>query len=214
MRAKTRKEKKHEAESRLNYHLEQYRLLFSQNGCSCSLPAKGLASAPKIYRSKHFQVCTHPRLQCPLIWNPYVGACRSATCCDIGFLQPGRWPRECRTKIYPKAVIGRSPSGLGVGGLGSTLSLRVLLAPPPNRNFDELFLWPNFPDPESLHSPHPAHSCGFHNTVAAWLKQSSPDRSITNLHSQQSVTDSMPTKPLAIHYCEAVQGEACPTAAC
>lgn len=67
MRAKTRKEKKHEAESRLNYHLEQYRLLFSQNGCSCSLPAKGLASAPKIYRSKHFQVCTHPRLQCPLI---------------------------------------------------------------------------------------------------------------------------------------------------
>lgn len=122
--------------------------------------------------------------------------------------------RQCRTKIYPKAVIGRSPSGLGVGGLGSTLSLRVLLAPPPNRNFDELFLWPNFPDPESLHSPHPAHSCGFHNTVAAWLKQSSPDRSITNLHSQQSVTDSMPTKPLAIHYCEAVQGEACPTAAC
>lgn len=43
-------------------------------------------------------------------------------------------------------------------------------------------------------------SCGFHNTVAAWLKQRSPDRSITNLHSQQSVTDSMPTKPLAIHY--------------
>lgn len=47
-----------------------------------------------------------------------------------------------------------------------------------------------------------------------WLKQRAPDRSITNLHSQQSVTDSMPTKPLAIHYREAVQGEACPTAAC
>jgi len=42
--------------------------------------------------------------------------------------------------------------------------------------------------------------CGFHNTVAARLKQRSPDWSITNLHSQQSVTDSMPTKPLAIHY--------------
>lgn len=50
-----------------------------------------------------------------------------------------------------------------------------------------------------------ARSRGFH---AAWLKQRSPDRSITNLHSQQSVTDSMPTKPLAIHYWEAVQGEA------
>lgn len=44
---KKERKKKHEAESRLNYHLEQYRLLFSQNGCSCSLPAKGLASAPK-----------------------------------------------------------------------------------------------------------------------------------------------------------------------
>lgn len=65
--SKDKKEKKHEAESRLNYHLEQYRLLFSQNGCSCSLPAKGLASVPKIYRSKHFQVCTHPHLQCLLI---------------------------------------------------------------------------------------------------------------------------------------------------
>lgn len=58
--------------------------------------------------------------------------------------------RQCHTKIYPKAVIGRSPSGLGVRGLGSTLSLSVLL--PPNRNF---FSWPNFPDPECLHSPHP-----------------------------------------------------------
>lgn len=48
--------------------------------------------------------------------------------------------RQCHTKIYPKAVIGRSPSGLGVGGLGSTLSLSVLL--PPNRNF---FFMAKFP---------------------------------------------------------------------
>lgn len=45
--------------------------------------------------------------------------------------------------------------------------------------------------------PPPALFC---NTVAAWLKQRSPDRSISNLQRQQSVTDSMPTKPLAIHY--------------
>ena len=62
--------------------------------------------------------------------------------------------------------------------------------------------------------PTPPQHCPLYNTVAVRLKQRSPDRSITNLHSQQSVTDSMPTKPLAIHYREPVQGKACPTAAC
>lgn len=87
-------------------------------------------------------------------------------------------------------------------------------------SFFFFFFWTNFHVHRqrliciSSREPPPPRSCGFHNTVAAWLKQRSPDRSITNLHSQQSVTDSMPTKPLAIHYWEAVQGEACPTAAC
>lgn len=41
-----------------------------------------------------------------------------------------------------------------------------------------------------------------------------PDRSITDLLRQQSVTESMPTKPLTIHYGEAGHGEERPTAAC
>lgn len=42
------------AKSRLNYHLERYRLLFPQNGCYSPSPTKGLASNPKSIAASTF----------------------------------------------------------------------------------------------------------------------------------------------------------------
>lgn len=195
---------------------------FHRMDVSCLCPQKArpallppspplLTLCPQIYHSKQFQVCTHPASFTPA---DLKSICRSMPAATLDSLQARSliWS-GWHTQLYPEAVIGLNPYNyFGCHFLSSIHPLLYLHLPKKHQiqlQWRYFFLckiskahrqWLIFISSREPPTHPLTRSCGFHNTVAAWLKQRSPDRSITNLHSQQSVTDSMPTKPLAIHY--------------
>lgn len=175
--------------------------VFYRIGCCCSsLHTGGICRNSQIYCSKQFPSLCSSRSPASKRSEIYTfGACRrSPPAATSDSCVEGRWPGTDRFIL--KALISQ---------IVTFLLHFWLQHPPPSRSLIMSFVLPNFPV-----NPVTPRRRGFRITVAAWLKQRAPDRSISNLHSQQSVTDSMPTKPSAIHYREGLQGEACPTAAC
>lgn len=177
-----------------------------------ALPTKGTASTPRIYCSKQFQVCTHPGS-----FNPadLKSISRSgATCRNIGFLQQKVAGLEWEALIArsPKTLLGMIPTVIwgGWGGVCTfflaRIHLPIQLYPTQIHHFrGRLFFFfflfgADFHvyrqrliciSSESAHPPIPpslARSCGFHNTVAAWLKQRSP-RQVNNQPTQSAVCD-------------------------
>lgn len=175
-----------------------------------ALPTKGTASTPRIYCSKQFQVCTHPGS-----FNPadLKSISRSgATCRNIGFLQQKVADLEWEALIArsPKTLIGMIPTVISGGGGSAPFFWRGSISQynSTRRRFTTLegdcfFFFFLFGADFHVHrqrlicisseSPPPsppslARSCGFHNTVAAWLKQRSP-RQVNNQPTQSAVCD-------------------------